>query len=558
MHTKLSNHRNLFNGDCNVFFYNYKANKPGKEPRFGAKAIHRYVDLLADSGVDTFLINPNGQRAWYPSKVVPTAWDGYKRGDETFFYGHVLGQPMTKEFQQEYFAGFIQIMNRYVDLVEDGIDWVAEAVKGCRRRKVSPWVSIRMNDLHGANSFSGSFMNAPLLADARYRLRGTSLDRREKTGFDASGLDFEKREVRDYMMRMIRELVEEYDFEGIELDWTRWACCCNPPASQKTIDMITDWHAEIRSLTQRKAKRTGRPFPMGIRTFANFDFLRNTGVDVRAMARKGLLDFVAPTNSWQTTWDLPHDQWRKEFGDNVAIYGVVEDAPNHLPPYAPAKKKRLYMRYLSASPALVRGNAAGKLVLGADGIETFNYFCTDTPEHTKELKVVADYTALRRAHDLEFLRGKPKHYAFSTGPALWSLPMFEWPEQVPFVLEPQCQRALRLPMCAEPKSAKLALTVQIVVEKIGTTATNTPGVSFNGSWPNFEATSTDRLLFPTGALTHHVPENTAFNYRFPASAIREGWNEIIVINHSTARDTAQARRENSITIQSVELGVDKA
>jgi len=237
---------------------------------------------------------------------------------------------------------------------------------------------------------------------------------------------------------------------------------------------------------------------------------------------------------------------------------VVEDAPNHLAPYAPSKKKRLYMRYLSASPALVRGNAASKLVLGADGIETFNYFCTDTPEHTHELKVVADYTALHRMDNLEFLRGKPKHYAFSTGPALWSIPMFEWPEQVPFVLEPQCQRALRIPMCAEPKLK--SLKIQIVIEKSSTNnesriTSNTPGVSFNGSWPNFDARQTDRLLFPAGALTHHVPENTAFDFSFPPSAIREGWNDIIIVNNSRKRDTLQDRRDNSVTILSVELGV---
>src|ERR1051326_4125871 len=350
MQTKLSNHRNLFNGDCNVFFYNYKANEPGAkgEARFKASASHRYVNLLADSGVDTFLINPNGQNAWYPSKVIPTAWDGYKRGDKKFFYGHILGQPMTLEQSEAYFDGLIRMMNRYLDLVEDGVDWVTESIKASRRRKITPWVSVRMNDIHGGNSYDGSFMNAPLLAHAKYRTRGILLNPKEKPSQFFTGLNFETREVRDYMMRMIRELVEDYDFEGLELDWTRWAVCCNPPASQKTIDTITAWHEEIRALTERKAKRIGRPVPLGIRTFANLDFIRNTGVDVRAMARKGLIDFICPTNSWQTTWDLPHDQWKKEFGDKVAIYGVVEDAPNHLAPYAPSKKKRLYMRYLSA------------------------------------------------------------------------------------------------------------------------------------------------------------------------------------------------------------------
>ena len=157
---KPTRNRNLYNGDCNVYFYNYKGNawqKRGNR-KLGAGAIRAYVDLLADSGVDTFLFNPNGQNAWYPSKVVPTAWDGYKRGDKRFFYGHVLGQPLTHQQADDYFAGLIAMMDRYLDLVEAGIDWVAETTQACRRRKIAPWLSIRMNDMHGANSFDGSFI----------------------------------------------------------------------------------------------------------------------------------------------------------------------------------------------------------------------------------------------------------------------------------------------------------------------------------------------------------------------------------------------------------------
>jgi hypothetical protein len=90
-------HRNLFNVDCNYLFHSHKANKPGRkgESWFRATSIHRYVDLLADNGADTILINPNGQVAWYPSKVMPRVWDGCQRGDKKFFYGRIPGQQMS-------------------------------------------------------------------------------------------------------------------------------------------------------------------------------------------------------------------------------------------------------------------------------------------------------------------------------------------------------------------------------------------------------------------------------------------------------------------------------
>ena len=74
----LAKHRNLFTGDSCVYFYNPEIYHPEGLP-YTAKAIHRYVDRLADSGIDTFLSNPNAQVAWYPSKKLPTIIDGYRR-----------------------------------------------------------------------------------------------------------------------------------------------------------------------------------------------------------------------------------------------------------------------------------------------------------------------------------------------------------------------------------------------------------------------------------------------------------------------------------------------
>jgi len=62
----LSTHRNLFNGDCNFLFYNPELWQP-EGGRYSARAIHNYIGAMADSGVDTLLINPNTQVAWYPN-----------------------------------------------------------------------------------------------------------------------------------------------------------------------------------------------------------------------------------------------------------------------------------------------------------------------------------------------------------------------------------------------------------------------------------------------------------------------------------------------------------
>jgi len=542
--------RLVFDSDCDTMFYQAKWNhwKPKKGGRHSIQAVYHYVDLLARNGVDTFAVNPNGQRAYYPSKAIPRHIEGYKRGDERFIYGHILGQPMTQDHLKSYLEDMNHWLDRYLDLEEAGVDWLAETAKACRRRGIRPWLTIRMNDMHGANSFAGSFMNAPLLAEERYRLRGVPLNSKEDPTHHMQALNFEKREVRDYMMRLIREVVEDYDYEGMELDWTRTAYCCNPVASPQATATITAWHRDIRALTRKQGRKNGRPYPLGLRIPGCLDFLKNVGLDVRGMAREGIVDFVAPTTTWQMSWDQPVDQWKAELGERVAILGVVEAGPNWIPGYFPKTKQRQFIRYLAASPAMMRGAAASKLALGADALETFNLFCTDKWEEAG-----CDYTALRNLSDIDFLRGKPKFYTLPTGPAVWSQPYFDYPEPMPAVLEPQCQRAFRIPMVAEPARPGTTLTVQAVVE--GTDNIPDIGVSMNGSWPSFKGTRTRKLLAPIGRMTEHVPEYSAFNYTFPAGLIRNGWNEFVIANGSWKQASQAERKGNSVTVVSLELAV---
>ena len=165
----------------------------------------------------------------------------------------------------------------------------------------------------------------------------------------------------------------------------------------------------------------------------------------------------------------------------------------------------------------------------------------------------ADYTAIRDVGDLETLRGQPKQYALTTMLApVWN-PPFDTPDQLPEILEPDWRRAFRLPMCAEPIDCGLELVLQVVVDRRDSLPPI--GVSFNDSWPTFDCEATEELLFPQREYTHHVPEYTAFNYRFDVADILEGWNEISVYNGCHQRETVSERQENSITLRSLELAL---
>ena len=165
------------------------------------------------------------------------------------------------------------------------------------------------------------------------------------------------------MMSHVREYLEDYDFEGMELDWLRNPLCCNPPAGQAQCDLVVAWIREIRLHTEARAGKLGKPFPLGLRIPGNLGYMKSIGVDVPRLVRDGLIDFIGFSNFWQTTWDMPYDELRRLVGPDVLIYGVVEDAPNWVHGHAPTLQAKshpnLGIRYMAASRQMQWANRAG-------------------------------------------------------------------------------------------------------------------------------------------------------------------------------------------------------
>ena len=307
-----------------------------------------------------------------------------------------------------------------------------------------------MNDMHGHRNFEGSFFNHPLLRQREMRLSRSNYPFIATELTNRQGLNYARREVRDMMMAQIREVVEDYDFEGLELDWWRQPLCCEPTASAATVAMMSDWFREVRAMTRRRAEATGRPFPLGMRIPGNLGTLRSIGIDVAALCREGTLDFINPSGYWCTTWDMPHDDLRRQLGDRTAVYGVIEDGANALPTRSAAHGFTREMRFISSSREMVSANAAGKLALGAAGIEWFNFFCTD---QARIPGLVSDYSILRDIDRIDLLRGREKHYTLPYRGATQAEPPFEAAAPVPVVLEKSWRRRSGSPCAPNPPTA---------------------------------------------------------------------------------------------------------
>ena len=410
----------VYNQDCTDLFVVVKEPlEPGH--------VDRMVDEAAGGGADVFLVNPNAQRANYPSRVWQTFWDGYAPGRREFFGPIPDDQLPGRE-------AWVLQMKRLADA---GCDYVARALARCRARGIAPGVTVRMNDMHdvpwpGSHLFSAFYMAHPELR----------LDNPPACGWSARGLNYEHAAVREHYLALVRELAAVYDIEVMELDFLRFHCYFPRGDFERHAAIMTGFVRDVR----RSLDGTGRRIRLTARVPATPAAALELGLDVAAWARERLVQGIAPAAFLNTAWNIPVDEFRRAVGAEVAIHPCADASAD--------RPEGIRTRLLPTDPRLLRGFAAGYLAAGANGVEFFNFF---TPREEKE-PMEPRFEVLRELRDLGSLRGRPKTYTVSSG---WALAETDGPFQVPALLPPNHPREFVLLLAAEPPGARVAVDVLV-------------------------------------------------------------------------------------------------
>lgn len=295
-------------------------------------ALHKLVDQYQGTGVSHVFWNVNYQRVGYRSAVWPSYWD----------------TPDPEKDVTEW-------PRSYYELHKLGMDDVfAVVIPRCRERGISPWVSLRMNDHHYT---SNPTRVSPLFFDhPELRInRGKGL------------FNYARPEVRDHYQKLIAEVLQRYDVDGIELDWIRTANNFNADELDRGREILTDFVREARRQTESAAKRRGHRVQLAVRVQATPDVARAMGFDVVGWARQGLVDMIIPSDWWNGFADTPVEEWRSQLVAGARACRIV---PSTATTYACTNKGFMMSRNLAA----MRGFAASMLDRGADGIYFFNNF----------------------------------------------------------------------------------------------------------------------------------------------------------------------------------------
>ncbi len=341
------------NEDPNHFFVNRR------KQRLTRESIAAWVPQYANTQVRELILCVNAMRAAFASKTRESFWTGFdpaKGPDQEF----LASMPDAKARQV-----WFEWIRCAWQMDQDGLDLYRIWIPEIRRRGMSPWISVRMNDLHDVDNerhpLHSSFWKAnPQLRRVPYR--GEQRDK---------ALDYARSEVRAHYFRFLEEICERYDFDTLELDWMRHGFHFRPgfeAEGQKTLDAF---HGDVRRLLNAWGKRRKRRIGLAVRVPGSPLSARLLGLNPVDWP----MDFVTPTNYWRTVdTAMPIETWRRLLPKNVTVAAGLELGLNAYVGSAAAGGRP----WQSNSLETVRGAAAAYLHQGADRIYLFNYMDSDT------------------------------------------------------------------------------------------------------------------------------------------------------------------------------------
>lgn len=365
-----------------------------REP-FRKEMIEATVDEVAGTGVDAHLLQPGvGWVPWWPSKVYPVA-------------DHAAWLKNTYGIKLDPFAQFVL----------DGGDMVQVFIDRCRLRRQTPFISFRLNDGHHkewvnakpGDKISGAASQGVTRFYAEhpeYRL-GPSL-----TDWNQRVQNWTIPEVRAHKFAFLQELCENYDLDGLELDFLRHCSFfqIDKTTREQRRAIMTGFVRQVRALLDRTSGG-GRRRWLCARVPCYVKALDPLGLDLPAMVEAGL-DMANVSSFYFTTQQSDFAAIRRQV-PQAAVYQEMCHSTGNGTRLVPGYDTFTFRRttpeqyYTAAHLAYARGG---------DGVSAFNFvYYREHGGPGRGPFTEPPFHVFKHLGDPEWLARQSQHYFLATG-----------------------------------------------------------------------------------------------------------------------------------------------
>lgn len=258
--------------------------------------------------------------------------------------------------------------NRTQEFLDAGIDPLQVMVKFARQHDIELFWSMRMNDTHdGAHAgYAPVMFRVNKLKQEHPDWLIGSKDKPPKYGA-WSAVDYGVPEIRELAFRYCEEVCQNYDVNGIELDFFRHAfffkCSASgAPCGERELNQMTGLLRRIRAMIEEVGRKRKRPILLAVRVPDSVEYSKLIGLDLEKWLKEELVDLLivggyTQLNPWTYSVSLGH-----KYG--VKVYPSLDE---------PRVRDKAACA-LRANPATYRGRAMSVWDAGADGVYMFNFF----------------------------------------------------------------------------------------------------------------------------------------------------------------------------------------
>ncbi len=426
----------IYNSDATHIMQNESPYHEGEQnSRLTTAMVKEAVQEAIDGGIDCYTLAPG--QCWVPW------WESEYYKDHVDWYINELG---GKNMSNPYWN---YIHTRGNDMIRDCIDV-------CRENDVGFFVSFRLNDHHhigdrDASNSDIAFDCELVLEHPEYQIGWVS-----EYAYEETVLDFQYEAVVENRLNYIRELIENYELDGFELDFTRRYCLFNVDTTteEQRLEIMTGIVSETRKYLDAATAKDGRYRHLSVRIPIWDDYYSDMGIDLAAFEEAGV-----------TIFNFTSSYYTSQLFDLVSLKEQIKEAEVYCEiHFASAcdfdeEGKRIHRR---ATVEQLCTTALMAYEQGADGISVFNfqYYRGDRVSELDKPYTEPPWEVLSYIGDEAKLRTMSQHYFI--GRTVWDRIRTDW--EFPTTLSKGQKRSYELYLVspAEGWSGNGVLSIQTI------------------------------------------------------------------------------------------------
>lgn len=286
---------------------------------------------------------------------------------------------------QDYHFNSISSYRRYAavkHMLDAELDPIAILINASHERNLDAFYAFRLNDIHDHWEIYSDMLPTFKKENPHWLNPKEWFPDFHGKQEITTALNYSVKEVRELRLRTLREMMERYDFDGVELDFMRSPFYFHWDKGLTSAYIMTDFVRDVRELLDEAGAKRGKSIELAVRVCTTVIGSKMAGFDVEHWAKEGLIDIVIAGTGGMNI-DTEHYKRMLE-GTGVSFFPC------------------LYGDYerIASSVEVMRGVAEVLLSQQPDGLYAFNTY----PEERGRVEL------MKEMGSLETLKGLNKTY----------------------------------------------------------------------------------------------------------------------------------------------------